>query len=260
MRYERLYPWLNLGATLVTLLINVLSNALPFNGQTTAEITDRYPAYFVPAGYVFSIWGLIYLGLIAFVLYQVLHPQQSAPALRRIGLLYVLSCLANSIWLFFWHYDLPGLSIIAMLTLLGALIAIYLRLGINARPATTPEKLYIHLPFSIYLGWITVATIANLTIALVASGWSAWGLPAEAWAVLMLIVAVAVATVVSLTRHDIAYLAVLVWAFIGIAVRQSNVSLIAVSAWAAAIITGFLIVLAFFLRRSYTIRRFTLDH
>ncbi len=259
MKQQRLYPWLNLGATIITLVINLLSNALPFNHQTAAEITARYETYFVPAGYVFSIWGLIYLGLIAFSLYQVLRPQQSAPAVRRIGPLYVISCVANCVWLFLWHYNQFGLSVIAMGILLGSLIAIYLRLGINARPASTPEKLYIHLPFSLYLGWITVANIANITIALYAAQWSGWGLPMEGWTVLMFIVAIVIAAVISITRHDVPYLLVLVWAFIGIAVRQARIPFVAVSAWAAAIITLLLVVLAIVLQRAYKVRRYISD-
>lgn len=259
MKPQRLYPWLNLGTTIITLIINVLSNALPFNGQTAAEITDRYQAYFVPAGYVFSIWGVIYLGLIVFSLYQLLSPQQSAPAVRRIGWLYALSGLANCTWLFFWHYNLLGLSLVAMLVLLASLIAIYARLGVNVRPASPQEKFYIHLVFSIYLGWISVATIANTTIALSAAGWSGWGLPMAGWAVVMLIVAVAIAAVISLTRRDIAYLLVLIWAFIGIAVKQARVPLVAGSAWAAAVVTALLIVLAIALQRSYRVKPYSLE-
>lgn len=259
MKPQRLYPWLNLGTTIITLIINVLSNALPFNGQTAAEITDRYEAYFVPAGYVFSIWGVIYLGLIVFSLYQLLSPQQSAPAVRRIGWLYALSGLANCAWLFFWHYNLLGLSLIAMLVLLASLIAIYARLGVNVRPASPPEKFYIHLVFSIYLGWISVATIANTTIVLSAAGWSGWGLPMAGWAVVMLIVAVAIAAVISLTRRDVAYLLVLIWAFVGIAVKQARVPLVAGSAWAAAVVTALLIMLAIALQRSYKVKPYSLE-
>lgn len=259
MKLQRLYPWLNLITTIITLVINVLSNALPFNGQTAAEITERYAAYFVPAGYVFSIWGVIYLGLIVFSLYQVLNPQQSAPSVRRIGWLYAFSGLANCMWLFFWHYDRLSLSLVAMFALLGSLIAIYARLGVNVRPTSPQEKLYIHLIFSIYLGWISVATIANITIALTAAGWNSWGLPEAGWAVVMLIVTVAIAAVISITRRDVAYLMVLIWAFIGIAIKQARVPLVAGSAWAAAIVTALLVVLAIALQRSYKVKPYSLE-
>ncbi len=119
MRKDIIRQWVNLLAFGATFALNGLANALPLNGQSTGEISDRFQVYFVPAGYVFSIWGLIYLGLGAFAVYQALPAQREAPRLRRIGYLFALSCLANIAWLFLWHYEQFPLTLVAMLSLLA---------------------------------------------------------------------------------------------------------------------------------------------
>jgi hypothetical protein len=224
---------LNLLAFLGTVTVNGLANALPINGQTTGEISDRFQVYFVPAGYVFSIWGLIYLGLLGFVVYQLLPAQRNNQRLGRIGYWFVLSCLANGIWILLWHYEFFALTVVVMLILLISLIAIYLRLDIRRVQVTTAEKWLVDIPFSIYLGWITVATVANVTTLLSYWSWSGWGIGAQVWAVIMLVIATALAAAMSLTRRDIAYALVIVWAFVGIAVKQGGTPLVA---WSAALL------------------------
>ena len=118
-------------AVVATIGVNGLANALTLNGLTTGEISDRFRVYFMPAGYVFSIWGLIYLGLILFAIYQARPAQRNNPCLERVGYLFALSCGANGAWLFLWHHEQFPLALIAMFSLLGLLIAIYLRLGIR---------------------------------------------------------------------------------------------------------------------------------
>ncbi len=175
MSKDRVRQILVVLAVLAMITVNILANALPINGQNTGEISDRFDVFFVPAGYVFSIWGLIYLGLLAYAVYQALPAQAENPTLRSIGYLFVLSCLANIAWIFLWHYNLVALSVVAMLALLGLLLAIYLRLDIGRAPVAPAMKWLVHVPFSIYLGWITVATIANITSWLYEVGWSGWG-------------------------------------------------------------------------------------
>jgi hypothetical protein len=233
-------------AFLVMVVINGLANTLPINGKTTAQISDSFDVLFVPAGYVFSIWGLIYLTLLAFTVYQALPAQRQNPALRSIGWLYILSCAVNSTWIFLWHYELFPLTLIVMLTLLITLIAIYLRLDIGRSRVSTAERWFVHIPFSIYLGWITVATIANTTDLLYWLGWDGWGLGAATWAVIMLVAATAIAALVALTRRDVAYLLVLVWAFAGITVKQAGTPVVAVSAGVAAALIAFLALLSLF--------------
>ncbi|RPJ20971.1 MAG: tryptophan-rich sensory protein [Planctomycetaceae bacterium] len=164
-----------LVAAIVMIAANVLANALPLNGQTTGSISDSFPVYFVPAGYVFSIWGLIYLGVITYVVYQLLPSQRSNPLHRRIGYLFVAGSAANVAWIFLWHYEQFILTLVAMLILLVSLTAIYGRLQASPPSGGIAERLAVRLPFSIYLGWITVATIANVTVVLDDLRWDGWG-------------------------------------------------------------------------------------
>ncbi len=219
-------------STLAVIVVNGLANTLPLNGQTTGEISDRFDVFFVPAGYVFSIWGLIYLGLLVYSIYQILPSQRENPRLQRTGWLYVLSCAANVAWLFLWHYEFFVWTIAAMGALLLLLIAIYLVLDTGRSRVPPAETWLVRVPFSIYLGWITVATIANATSLL--ENWNGWGLAPEWWAVIMLAVAAIVTSLVSLTRGDVAYVLVIVWAFAGIAVKHSDTPLVAIPAGSAA--------------------------
>lgn len=235
----------NVLAVVGTVVVNGLANALPLNGLTTGEISDRFQVYFVPAGYVFSIWGLIYLGLIAFAIYQALPSQRDNARLRRVGYLFALSCVANVAWLFFWHYEQFLWTLAAMLLLLLSLILIYLRLGIGRAEFSTAEKWCVQATFSVYLGWVTVATIANVTSVLDYVNWSGWGIGPQAWTVIMLIIGAGIATAMGLTRGDAAYMLVIIWAFVGIAVKHASAPVVAIAAWASAA----LVVLALATRR-----------
>ena len=178
-------------AVVATIVVNALANILPFNGQETGAISDRFAIYFVPAGYVFSIWGLIYLGLIAYAVFQALPAQRENPRLRSIGGLFLLSSVANIAWIFLWHYEVFAATLPVMLVLLGSLIAIYLRLGTGRTHVSRAETWMVRVPFSVYLGWITVATVANATQLLYFLGWNGGALGPEVWTVIMLAVAVA---------------------------------------------------------------------
>lgn len=232
----------NALSVIAALAVNILASTLPLNGQNTGEISDRFRVYFVPAGYVFSIWGLIYIGWIAFAVYQFLPAQKGSPRLRRLGYLFALSGLLNAGWLFCWHYNLFGLSVLVMFGLLGLLIASYLALDVGCKPVGSAEKWCVDIPFSVYLGWISVAAIANVTSYLYFIGWDGLGFP-QVWAVIMLIVASLLGLAMALKRRDAAFLFVLAWSFTGIAIKQSAVLLVSASAWAVAV---FALVLAFF--------------
>jgi hypothetical protein len=236
-------------AVAATIVVNILANALPINGQTTGDLSDRFTVYFVPAGYVFSIWGLIYLGLIAYAVYQVLPAQRDNVRLRSIDAPFLLSSLANIAWIFLWHYEQFVLSLGVMVVLLASLIVTYMRLDIGRSQPPPAERWLVHLPFSIYLGWITVATIANATTVLDYVGWNGWGLSDEAWLVIMLAVALVVATFMTLTRGDIAYLLVLAWAFAGIGVKHADNGIVSTASWVATVIV-LILVLVSILRRS----------
>ena len=221
-------------AAFTTIIFNILANTLPLNGLNTGDISDRFKIFFVPAGYVFSIWGLIYLGLIAYAIYQVLPAQRENPRLRSIGYIFILSCAANIAWLYMWHYEIFNFTLVAMLVLLLSLIAIYLRLDIGRSNVSRGEKWAVQIPFSIYLGWITVATIANTTQLLYFLDWNGWGISPEIWTVIMLAAGVVISALMSFTRADVAYSLVLVWAYIGIAVMHGETTLVATSALIAA--------------------------
>ena len=230
-------------ALIITIAVNILSNTLPFNNLTAPEIADSFDVYFVPAGYVFSIWSLIYLGLIAYAVFQLLPAQRENSRLRQTGWWFVLSCAANSIWLFLWHYGYFALSVVAMLTLLISLIVIYLRLGVGRQSVPSSEQWLVQLPFSIYLGWVTVATIANVTAFLDSIDWNGFGISPEIWTFIMLVVAIVVAALMAFLRQDIAYLLVLIWAFIGIGVEQSDTPQVANAAYLAAGIVAIFVIL-----------------
>ena len=215
---------LNLIGFVATVVVNALANILPINGRTTGELSDQYPNLFVPAGFTFSIWGLIYVLIGIFVIYHFMrairNDVSNSSAVVRIGPLFFISSLANIGWIYAWHYQILPLSLGFILLLLGCLIAIYLRLGIGRPDAIKSEKYLVHIPFSVYLGWITIATIANTTALLVDANWGALGLGEQFWAVAVIAVGLAITLAVLFTRRDIFYCLVVDWALIGILVKR----------------------------------------
>ena len=215
---------MNLLGFLGTVVVSGLSNALPLNGKTAGELSDQYPNLFVPAGLTFSIWGVIYILLAIFVVYGLIvaarKDTQKSLFIENIGVLFFISCLANMGWIFAWHYEIVPLSVLIMLILLATLIAIYLRLRIGRSASPNSEKYLVHLPFSIYLGWITIATIANITALLVYANWNAFGLGEPFWAVAVIIVGIAITLSVLFTRKDIFYCLVVDWALLGILLKR----------------------------------------
>lgn len=225
------------AAVLAVIIINSLANIIPFNGQNTGEISDRLSNYFVPAGYVFSIWGIIYIGLLAYAVFQVRPAEAGNPRLAAISGWFILSSAANIVWLFLWHYNQFILTVPAMLVLLVSLIAIYLILRKGNPKIGRGERWAVRLPFSIYLGWITVATVANFSAMFTSIQWNGGFLAPAAWFVVVLSVAVLIAALMTWFRRDPAYLLVLIWAFVGIALRPTDSSLVVTSSWVAAGIT-----------------------
>ena len=205
---------------------NAAANALPLNGRTTGEVSLAYSNLFTPAGVTFSIWGVIYLLLGGHVLYQfgLFRDRPDTPAdtalLNRVGVLFALSSLLNTAWIFAWHYDLIPLSallLVAILTCL-ALISITIR---RANP-TGRQRWFVAVPFGVYFGWSTVAVVANITVLLVYWKWNGFGISAPVWTVIIVLVAMAIGTVTMLRNRDIAYGLALIWAFIGILIRQTS--------------------------------------
>jgi hypothetical protein len=220
----------NVAAYALTLIINYLAVSLPLGGQTTAEIANRYPIYFLPANFTFGIWSVIYLALGVYVVDQARPSQRDNPLHRRIGYLFAISCVANVSWLLLFQNLQFGASMVAMIVLLAVLIAIYLRLGIGTAPISPSAWLRITLPFSLYLGWISVATIANASYILYDLGWDGFGISGAMWAAIMLVIAAGLTTAVIVRNRDIAYTLVICWAFAGIAIKQASTPLVSTSA------------------------------
>jgi hypothetical protein len=218
MKYLNLKKALIILGTLLTIGINMAAILLPLNGVTTKEVSDSFEVYFVPAGYVFSIWSIIYLALIAFSYYQARLKGDEYKIVNKILPWFLLSNLANCIWLFTWHYQFFFTGLLLMLILLASLLVIYVML-IRAKASELPKRadLFLQLPFSIYLGWISVATIANVTNVLHLLDWNGWGISGQMWAALLIIVAGVLAVTMMLRHKDYAYAAVIVWAVTGIA-------------------------------------------
>ena len=211
----------NLAAFLLVVVLNGLANALPINGQTMPEISAKYPSLFTPAGFTFSIWGVIYLALLLFVVYQALPSQRDNQTIAGISRLFQLNCVANASWIVAWHYDLLAVSLLIMLILLVTLILIYRALLDEVRNASIAQRLLLHIPFSLYTAWIVVATIANLSIVQTGNGWDNIGLTAVSWTLLKLALAGAIAATVVLRYGDVVFVLVIAWAAYGISVMQS---------------------------------------
>lgn len=208
---------------LAMVAVNALANLLPINGQTTGEVSNAYPNLFTPAGLTFGIWGLIYLLLAGFTLYHLglfrgdkAHSRSGL--LNRIGLWFIVSSFANAAWVFAWHYHAIGWSMLLMVIILFSLIMINLATG--RERFSWREQLFMRLPFSVYFGWITVATIANVAVLLVSLGWDRLGITDATWTVLVIIAGLLIGGITAVRQRDIAYGLVLVWAYAGILVRH----------------------------------------
>lgn len=211
---------------LVMIAANGAANALPLNGRTTGDVSLAYSNLFTPAGVTFSIWGVIYLLLGAHVLYQLgmFRDRPDTPGdtalLNRVGLLFSLSSLANTAWIFAWHYDLIPLSAVLLVTILTLLALIVMT--VRRADLTGRQRWFIGVPFSVYFGWSTVAVVANITVLLVYWKWNGFGIGESTWAVIIVLVAMAIGTVTMLRNRDAAYGLVLLWAFAGILLRQTS--------------------------------------
>jgi hypothetical protein len=221
---KRIIQISNFIAVILTIAVNSLANILPINGKYTAELSDKIPNLFVPAGITFAIWGIIYLLLILFAIYQsrdfFKKEKIEMPYLTKITPFFLLASAANIIWIFLWHYEQVGLSLLVTIVLLISLIAIYLKLNIGQEKVTLKEKMFIHIPFSVYLGWTTIATIANITAFLVTIGWDGFGISDVTWTIIVLCVATLLTLIILYKRKDIAYSLVIIWALLGIAIKR----------------------------------------
>jgi benzodiazapine receptor len=245
-----LLKWLNIVAFVLTVLVNGLAGSTTIiGGKNTAQISDANPTLITPAGYVFSIWGIIYILLGVFAVFQALPSEHGKDFQKRIGLLFVLSSLSNIVWLFLWQFEYLGLSVVLMFLLLATLILIYVRLRIGKSAVSLREKLAVHLPFSVYLGWITIASIANVAATLVSVSWDGFGMNPETWASLIIIIALLITILVATTRKDVAFGLVVIWALVGISVEQSGNQNIVMITEASAVIVAITLAATILLTR-----------
>lgn len=238
---------------LATLVINILADALPINGLGTGTISDSFHVYFVPAGYVFAIWGIIYIGLIAYAVYQLLPSQKDNPRLQATGWWVVLGGVANSTWIFLWHYLQFVGTLVAMLFLLVTLIVVYVRLGINRFKVSPGETWAVRVPFSVYLGWITVATIANVTDVLDFLKWNRFGISDATWMVIVLGAVVLISGLMNFLRKDIAYALVILWALAGIAAKFPTEGAVTVAVWVTFGLVAVTLAAAFLIKKGKTL-------
>ena len=217
----------NIFAVILTIIVNGLANLLPIGGKNTAELSDNIPNLFVPAGINFEIWGIIYFLIILFAIYLAKDlfkkDKTTTPFLEKISYFFILASVANIIWIVLWHYEQVLLSLLAMLVLFVSLLLMYLRLNIGKEKLSLKERIFIHVPISVYIGWITVATIANVTAVLVTIGWNGFGISEEIWVILVIIIAAIITILMLFKRKDFAYGAVIIWALIGIYLKRSVV-------------------------------------
>ncbi|WP_113929613.1 tryptophan-rich sensory protein [Bacillus sp. P14.5] len=207
---------LNIAAYILVIVVNALAVTLPLNGQTTGEISNKLNVFFTPAGYVFSIWSVIYLLLGVWVIRQIPKKNRESEYYRTLSPYFVATCLLNSTWIFMWHYNYFGLSVIVMLGLLSTLILLYRRAEALSR------GFFDMLPFSVYIGWISVATVANISYYLTYIEWGAFGFGEAFWAIFLLAFSLALAVYFRISKRDWIYPLVFVWATIGIGVNNQS--------------------------------------
>ncbi len=228
---------LNLVAIAAAFVTNILANIKPLDGLTIAEISDQYFAAvpIVPAGYAFSIWGLIYLGLISLAIYQALPSQKQKPHARKLGYALVWSSLAQILWVIAFQYQRFVLSLGLIALVLLSLVLLYQRFASGPKPLPKKVKWFMQMPVSLYCAWITVATIVNGACVLDYLGWQGWGLGAAFWTVSLLIVGILLAIAVTMKHRDVVYGSVFVWAWVAIAVKNWSQGIIPLVAIAAAL-------------------------
>lgn len=215
----------NIIALIITIIINYLSNTGVFNRSTMASVSAEYQNYFTPAGYTFSIWGLIYIGLIAFVIYQSkgLFKKAEIPSVvLEIGWLFVISCAANCLWILAWLYEYTGTSVLIMILLLFSLMRIVISTRMELDQVPFKKIVFVWWPFSLYVGWITVALLANITAYLAKMQWDGFGISGISWTILIICIAGIVNVFLTWGRNMREAAIAAAWGLIGVAVANTN--------------------------------------
>lgn len=209
---------LNLILFAAVVYVNMLAVTLPINGKSTGELSDQYPNLFVPAGFTFSIWGVIYLLLLVFVIYQIwvaFNKKTIQKLTVQSQILFGITNLLNISWILAWHYEMVSLSVLIMIAFLSTLIVLFLN-NEKIQLKTLVEKIAIETPINVYLGWISVATIANVTALFVTIEWKGSPLTESTWTIIMLCIGAVLAVLMLFQRSNFTYALVIIWAFYGI--------------------------------------------
>ncbi len=226
IRRKNITAVVNIGVFVLLVTVNALAVLLPINGKSTSQLAEEYPNLFTPAGITFSIWSVIYALLAGFIVLQAItllkksHPAQEK--ILSISPLFIVNGLANAGWILAWHHELIVVSVIIMVVILVTLIAIHERLNLALPVNPLAEKLWLDLPFSVYLGWITIATIANVTALLVHFQWEAWQLPPDVWTMIMIVCGLLLTGFMINIKNNLAFGLVVIWAFYGIILKRRH--------------------------------------
>ncbi|MGA0557415.1 tryptophan-rich sensory protein [Larkinella sp. VNQ87] len=248
MKSDKIRQFLVVFVIVSTIVMNYLSNALPIGGQTNAEVSDKHFTSFTPAGFAFSIWGVIYLGLIGFAVYQALPSQRTNPRFRAVGPLVMLNGLFNSLWLVVFQNEWLFVSVLFIAGILYTLFGINLGLRLNVPNIPTAEQWLARVPFGLYFGWVTVATIANICVWLESTGWIGWGISGPVWAQILIIAGLTIGLFVFSRIRSFSYLLVFVWAYAAIAAGQEGNGSVPLVATIAASIAAIVWLLSYFQR------------
>lgn len=248
---------LNTVFFLLHLVPSQLTQLELFNGQTIGEVSAKYPALFTPAGITFSIWGIIYLGLTAFCIYHLVKAYKE-PArheanedLQRLGFLFMLNNLATGAWTIAWVSEQLVLSVVLMLIQLITLLLIHLRLDIFDRSRSTTSLWFTQVPLSLYYGWIIIATVANISAALVGLGWDGFGLSEGLWTMIMIVEATLIVVFVVFSRSNPVVGLVGIWALYGIILKHRELGIaespqIITTAWICLAVVALVVGLVLF--------------
>ncbi|GAB3910341.1 tryptophan-rich sensory protein [Larkinella knui] len=248
MKNDKLRQFLVVFVILSTIIMNYLSNALPFGGQTNGQVSNKYFTAFTPAGFAFSIWGVIYLGLLGFAIYQALPSQRTNPRFRATGLLVMLNGVFNSLWLPIFQNEWLFVSVLFIAGILYTLYGINVGLRLKAPEVPAVEKWLARVPYGLYFGWVTVATIANVCVWLKSTNWNGWGISGPVWAQILIVVGLAIGLFVFNRMRIFSYLLVFVWAFSAIAVGQQGNGSVSLVAAAGASIAAIVWLFSYFQR------------
>ena len=229
-------------AFVAMIVVNALANILPINGLNTKEVSDLYPSLFTPAGITFSIWSVIYISLLSFLV--VSWMRMDDPFIKELLPWFTVSCILNMCWILAWHYLQPAMSVAIMMTLLVVLIRIFVKLDRQAFDRVT-DRIFLLLPFTLYLAWICVATIANVSALLVAIEWNGAFLNDEGWTVVMMIVAALLAVKITIDYRTPFFSIVVMWALLGIHLRWRGREHISIFYVSLMLITALVLVVLY---------------